>query len=261
MDSEITVAWLGNFGVRPFWGAGDYPIWESSDTVRLPHYTNLSQPPTFTRKLRYRWGDDTGQFGMVEYDYPSPPPGFAQAFIGLDPPGPGKVELQVQVNIGATVAGGPDEMYWQLLSTAGDFLGYWQADSGEWAAWPVPPVPTRTWTDELLRAPSATWWCVTAVVPLGDGACPPVPQPPWPYTIPISRLALLGRTRRRLSRALKHRRVAGSRLTVQQRLDVALARQRTVEQRFAPGSVEAKDAQIELNVARGRAALDARSGQ
>jgi hypothetical protein len=250
-QGEITVAWLGNFGVLPFWGAGDYPIWpQASDAVKQPHFMNLSQPPTFATKLRYRWGDDTGQYSMLEYDYPPPPPGYQQYFVGLTPPTPPYVELQVQVNIGATVSGGPDMMYWQLLSTAGDFLGYWQADTGAWVAWPDPPAPGRTWTDELLRAPSATWWCVTAVYPLGIDGCPPLPRPPWPYSTPAHAIQLLARTSRRASRS----RVAGSRLNARQAIDVAAARLRMAQRQFRPDSVEVIQAEIELNAARARLA-------
>jgi hypothetical protein len=183
MNNEITVYVLGNFGVVPFWGPGDRPqLWDSADTVKQPGIMNLQQPPLETLKLRWRWGDDTGQYSMVEYDYPAPPPGTHQFFVGLTPPGPGAVEIQADANVGPTMPGGPDMMYWRLMATAGAFLGTWWADVNEWVEVPDPPpsTPSRQWTDQLLRAPSATWWTITAVYP-GVGPCPPVLRPPWPY--------------------------------------------------------------------------------
>lgn len=202
-DGEITVSYLGSFGAVPFWGAGDYPIWgqgawEPTDAIKQPHYVSLFQPPPNTKKLRFRWGNDSGDFDMVEFPYPSPPPGFEQYFVGEDPPGPGKVELQIEVNIGPTVSGGPDQQYFQLEATAGDWLGIWYADTNEWHEWPDPPVPTRTWSYEMLRSDTARWWCVTAVYPLGGsaGGCPPVPRPPFPYFSPPPGLSMRSKGRR-----------------------------------------------------------------
>jgi hypothetical protein len=253
VDNEITVSWLGNFGVRPFWGPGDYPIWESSDTVRKPHFSNLSQPPPGTLKLRYRWGDDTGQYSMVEYDMPEPPPGTRQYFVGLDPPTPPYVEIQADVNVGPTVPGGPDMMYWRLMATAGAFLGLWWADTREWHENPVPapPTPTRQWTDELLRAPSATWWAITAVYETGGGPCPPLPRPPWPYTDALTRMSLVASLRRRL----RHRRVSGTAMSAQQEVRVEAARLQLLSKRFRSGDATRSDvqnAQVQLNAARAR---------
>jgi hypothetical protein len=259
VDNEITVSWLGNFGVRPFWGPGDYPIWESSDTVRQPHFSNLSQPPPGTLTLRWRWGDDTGQYSMLEYDMPDPPPGTHQFFVGLDPPTPPYVEIQADLNVGPTVPGGPDMMYWRLMATAGAFLGLWWADTREWHENPVPapPTPTRQWTDELLRAPSATWWAITAVYETGGGPCPPLPRPPWPYTDALTRLGQLGEAKRRLMGA---RRVNGTAAQLETRIRVDLARLRQLAARFENGSAGTgglhEALSVSADLARARAELD-----
>jgi hypothetical protein len=122
---EITVAWLGNFGTLPFFGPGDFPAWgplpRPQDAVRQPHFVHLSQPPPGTLKLRFYWGNEDSSglitFSMVEFNMPDPPPGFEQQFVGLDPPGPGKVELQIDVNVGPTLPGGPDMQYWSGMRT------------------------------------------------------------------------------------------------------------------------------------------------
>jgi hypothetical protein len=209
---EITVAWLGNFGTLPFFGPGDFPAWgplpRPQDAVRQPHFVHLSQPPPGTLKLRFYWGNEDSSglitFSMVEFNMPDPPPGFEQQFVGLDPPGPGKVELQIDVNVGPTLPGGPDMQYWRLMATAGDFLGTWWADTNEWHEnpTPAPPTPGRTWTYQMLRTP-ASWWAVTAVYPLGSAAdCPPIPRPPWPYSSSTVRLAQLSMARRALKRRI-----------------------------------------------------------
>jgi hypothetical protein len=205
--AEVTVAWLGNFGTLEFWGPGssDYPPWgplpRPQDVPRLPHFSHLNQPPVSTQKLRFYWGneDESGfiTYSLVEFDFPGPPPGFTQEYRNTNPPGAGKVELQIGVNVGLVV-GGEDQQYFQLLSTAGGFLGYWQADTGEWVAWPDPDG--RSWTYTMRRTP-ASWWAVTAVYELGTEAeCPPVPRPPWPYSDSSIRLATLSSAVRLLKR-------------------------------------------------------------
>jgi hypothetical protein len=206
MLNEITVAVLGNFGVRNFWGPGSFPaLWDSDDTAVQAGLMNLSQPPLGTVKLRWRYGDDIGQYNMLEYDYPDPPPGTHQYFVGLDPPGGSGVEIQADLNVGPVMPDGPDTMYWRLMATAGAFLGIWWADTREWHENPIPapPTPTRQWTDFLLRAPSATWWTLTALYPGAlPGDCPPIARPPWPYSSSTVRLTQLSMARRALKRRI-----------------------------------------------------------
>jgi hypothetical protein len=267
---EITLAWLGNFGTLPFFGPGDFPawradgaLWEPTDAVRMPHFSHLSQPPKTTEKLRFYWGneDESGliTFSMVEFDFPGPPPGFEQQYVGLDPGGPGKVELQVAVNVGPVVPGGPDQQYWNLDATAGDWLGYWQADTGDWVEWPDPPpsTPGRNWTYTMGRA-SASWWAVTAVFPIGvPGDCPPLHRPPWPYTTALSRIGLLADARRKLRGS---RRVNGTTAQLEARVQVDLARLREIAQHFEPGGsggagLYAEALRVSADLARARADL------
>lgn len=86
--------------------------------------------------------------------------------------------------------------------------------------------------------------------------CAPVPRPPWPYTTPIHNLALVARTRRRIK--LAESRILGAHLAAV-RLQVALARQELVPH-FRNEGPAVIEAQIEVQVARARAALEARAG-